>query len=180
MSRFISPARPAARSLAAMDPFSDLQREMSRLVDDFLGSGTPMGAGAAAAMTVPRVDVRENPHEICVCAELPGVKPEAVDIRMEGNLLTIRGEKSQDVEEQKEDYYLMERSYGRFQRSIQLPYAPQPEDVHADFKDGVLTIHVPKAEHQERSHRIEIESQKSAAQAPEVISASPSSGAQPH
>ncbi len=155
MSRFLTPARPTSRPLAAMDPWSDLQREMGRLMDDFLGGGAALASGSALSM--PRVDVRENPQELCVCAELPGVKPEAIDIRLEGTLLTIRGEKRQEAQQDKEDYHLMECSYGRFQRSIQLPYAPQAQDVHANFKDGVLTIHVPKSEHQKSSQRIEIQ-----------------------
>lgn len=154
-SRWLSPARPGPRALSGMDPWSDLQREMSRLMDDVLG-GAGL-AGSPSTLAIPRVDVRENPKELCVCAELPGVKPEAVDIRLEGNLLTIRGEKRQEAQQEKEDYHLMECSYGRFQRSIQLPYAPSPDEVRADFKDGVLTIHVPKSEHQERSRRIEIQ-----------------------
>lgn len=178
MSRFLSPVRPAARSLAGLDPMSDLQREMSRLMDDFLGAGTTLGP--TLAMAVPRIDMRENPQEICVSAELPGVKPESVDIRLEGNLLTIRGEKRQEVQQEKEDYYLMECSYGRFQRSIQLPYMPDPSHVRADFDNGVLTIHVPKEAQQERSQRIAIQSHEGGAQPAAVKGKESATTAQPH
>lgn len=144
---------PAARSSG--DPFADLHQQMNRLFDDFIG-----GAGMPAlptAMALPRMDVRENLQEICICADLPGVNPADVDVRLDGNMLTLRGEKRPESESQQpQDYHLMERSWGRFHRSLQLPFAPQAEDIHADFEHGVLTIHIPKHAQQERSHRIEV------------------------
>lgn len=156
-SRFLSPLQPSSRTPAGADPFFELHREMNRLFDDFLGGGT--APGQAQTMAAPRLDVRESPSEICVCAELPGVRPEDVDLRVEGNLLTIRGEKRQATENKQEDYYMTERSYGRFQRSLQLPYAPDPDQVRAQFEHGVLTVHVPKQPEQERSRRIAIQAQ---------------------
>ncbi len=179
MSRFLPSLRSQARSVTGIEPLSDLQREMARLVEDFFGGSSPLAAGPS--LSVPRLDVRENDQELCVCADLPGVKPEAVELRLEGNTLTIRGEKSNEAEDKKEDYYLMERSYGRFQRSLQLPYTPDPARVHADFDNGVLTIHVPKEAQQERSQRIEIQSHAGATQQPRVSAASETgAGAQPH
>jgi HSP20 family protein len=178
MSRFLSPVRPAARGVAGLDPMSDLQREMSRLMDDFLGAGTALSP--SLSMAVPRIDMRENLQEICVSAELPGVKPESVDIRLEGNLLTIRGEKRQEVQQEKEDYYLMECSYGRFQRSIQLPYRVDPSHVRAEFDNGVLTLHVPKEAQQERSQRITIQAHEGGAQPTTVKATEPATPAQPH
>lgn len=144
---------PAARSSG--DPFADLHQQMNRLFDDFIG-----GAGMPAlptAMSLPRMDVRENPQEICICADLPGVNPADVDVQLDGNMLTLRGEKHQESESQQpQDYHLMERSWGRFHRSLQLPFAPQAEEIHADFEHGVLTIHIPKHAQQERSQRIAV------------------------
>lgn len=157
MSRFLAPLRSPSRALAlGGDPFSDLHREMNRLFDDFLGAGVP-SLGAGSMMTSPRLDVRESGNELRICADLPGVKPEDVELRLEGNVLTLRGEKSNESEDKKEDYYLMERNYGRFQRSLELPYVPDPTHVHAQFENGVLTIHVPKEAQLERSQRIEIQ-----------------------
>ncbi len=164
MSRFLSPSRSPSHALSGADPFSELHREMNRLFDDFFVGGSPV-AGTGTMMAMPRLDVRESAKELCVCAELPGVKPEDVELRMEGNLLTLRGEKRQESTQAHDDYHLMERSYGRFQRSIQLPFATAPQDVHADFKDGVLTIHVSKSAHQERSHRIAIQATEETGQA---------------
>jgi HSP20 family protein len=137
------------------DPFLSLHREMNRLFDDFLG-GSTAGAQQQSMMMAPRLDVKERGNELCVAAELPGVEPGEVDVRLEGSLLTIRGEKKAETEQEKEDYHVMERSYGRFQRSLQLPFEPDAGQVRADFKHGVLTIHIPKQPQQERSRRIEI------------------------
>lgn len=156
MSRFLSPARTPSRTIAGMDPLSDLQREMARLVDDFFTGGSSAPA-PGISMAVPRLDVRESAQELCICADLPGVKPEDVELRLEGSTLTLRGEKAHEAQDKQEDYYLMERSYGRFQRSLQLPYAPDPSRVHAEFDNGVLTVHVPKEAQQERSQRIQIQ-----------------------
>lgn len=182
MSRFLAPLRSPSRAGAlGGDPFSELHREMNRLFDDFLGVGVPaLGAGA---MTIsPRLDVRESGNELRICADLPGVKPEEVELRLDGNVLTLRGEKTLESENKKEDYYLMERSYGRFQRSLELPYAPDPAHVHAQFENGVLTIHVPKEAQLERSQRIEIQAPTMQSQpAPKVKSAaSASAGEIPH
>ncbi len=182
MSRFLAPLRSPSRALAAADPFSELHREMNRLFDDFLVAGLP-SLSAGSAMSAPRLDVRESGNELCVCADLPGVKPEDVELRLDGNLLTLRGEKAHEAEEKKEDYYLMERSYGRFQRSLQLPYAPDPSQVRAEFDNGVLTIHVPKEAQQERSQRIEIQAHTPPGQsAPQVTSAASAGagGEMPH
>ncbi|MBL0421097.1 Hsp20/alpha crystallin family protein [Ramlibacter sp. AW1] len=152
MSRFLV---PFSSSRALGDPFSELHREMNRLLDDFVGGSSP--GAAQGAMGMPRMDVRESEQEISVCAELPGVRPADVDLRIEGNVITIRGEKKNEATDRKEDYHVMERSWGRFQRSLQLPFAPDPDQVRADFEHGVLTIRVPKQPQQDRSRRIDIQ-----------------------
>lgn len=146
------------RSLSRIDPLFDLHREMNRLFDDVLsgtGSLAP-GSSSAGLMAVPRIDVQEDEREICISAELPGVKPSEVDLRLEGDMLTISGEKKSESERSQQNYHVMERSYGRFQRTVQLPFAPDPQHVRADSHQGVLTIHLPKQAQQERSRRIEV------------------------
>lgn len=154
-SRFPAAFQPASRGLAGSDLFSELHREMNRLLEDFAGVTTP---GQGLQMAAPRLDVRENEQEICVCAELPGVRPEAVDVRVDGNLLTLRGEKQDESRQKQEDYLVLERSFGRFQRSLQLPFAPDPDQVRAEFAHGVLTVHLPKQLQHAQSRRIEIQS----------------------
>lgn len=158
MSRFMVPFA-SGRAPSRQDPFGDLHREMNRLFDDFLGvaGAANAPAGQAQLLSMPRLDVREGQQEICICAELPGVKPRELDLRIEGSVITISGEKkNEDGEQQQQDYHVMERSFGRFQRSVQLPFEPDAEQVRAEFEHGVLTIHVPKQPQQEKSRRIEI------------------------
>jgi len=81
-----------------------------------------------------------------VTAELPGVKKEDISIEVKDNILTIRGERSEDSEVKEENYYRRERSFGSFQRSFSMPTEVSPESIKASFKDGVLKIEVPKPE----------------------------------
>jgi HSP20 family protein len=96
----------------------------------------------------PVVDVRETADELILSAELPGLVPEQVDVSVQNGVLTISGEKQQEVEEGAEgtDYHLVERRYGRFERSFSLPRSVDPEKVNAEFSNGVLRVSLPKAE----------------------------------
>jgi len=95
---------------------------------------------------VPPVDVRETPHVIEVTAELPGIDPADVDVSVQGNVLTIRGERSYEEAKEDETLHRIERNYGRFERSFTLPRSVNYERIGASFKDGVLTVQVPKRE----------------------------------
>ncbi|HMC15125.1 MAG TPA: Hsp20/alpha crystallin family protein [Albitalea sp.] len=155
-SRFPLPYS-SSRELRSFDPLMELHREMNRLFDNLLSGPSGSAAGSEGGMmTMPRIDVHEDERELCISAELPGVKPSEVDIRVEGDVLTISGEKKTETERKEENYHLMERGYGRFRRSVQLPFAPDPEQVRADCNHGVLTIHMPRQPQQERSRRIEV------------------------
>ena len=153
----------SSRELRGFDPLTELHREMNRLFDSVF-SGGPGGAlaGSPASqsyyMQPPRLDVREDERELCVSVDLPGVNPSDVDVRLDGDLLTISGEKKSETNEQQAGYHVMERGYGRFQRSVQLPFAPDPNQVQADCEHGVLTIRLPKEGQVERSRRIEVRS----------------------
>jgi HSP20 family protein len=95
----------------------------------------------------PVVDIYENDkHEIVLRAELPGLKREEIDIRVENNTLTLRGERKHDAEVKQESYHRVERSYGAFARSFSLPATVNTEKVSAAFVDGVLTITLPLRE----------------------------------
>jgi HSP20 family protein len=126
------------------EPFGSLRRDMERLFEDFardVGWGPPALAGAGMA---PRVDISETDGEIKVEAELPGVDEKDVEVVLSNGRLTIKGEKKQEKEEKKQDYHLVERSYGSFARSIALPCPADPDQVKASFAKGVLTVAVPK------------------------------------
>jgi len=133
------------------NPFVSLQREIDRLFDEFLEDfglafrwPAPRRRGRMAGGLLPSIDVSETDREIEVKADLPGLDEKDIELTLDENILTIRGEKKDEREEKKRDYYLMERSYGSFERSIPLPGNIDPEGVNARFKNGVLTVRIPK------------------------------------
>jgi HSP20 family protein len=142
------------------DPFFDLHREMNRLFED-ASRGTTGGREAAGGQVIgsPRMDIHESEKALEITAELPGVSQNDVDLRIEGDTLTIRGEKRNARRDK--HAHVVERSYGTFQRSVQLPFSPDPEQVEANFDSGVLTIILPKRDQQEKAHRIQIRGTKS-------------------
>ena len=90
------------------------------------------------------MDVRETDKEIVVEAELPGMEEKDVSIALQDGILTIRGEKKHEVDEEKENYRIMERRYGSFQRSVQLPDTVDEDKIEATFNNGVLRVSLPK------------------------------------
>jgi len=94
----------------------------------------------------PAVDIAEHDNEYLVKAELPGVNKDEVKLTLENNILTIRGEKKQEKETKKENYHRVERNYGSFQRSFTLPAAVKADKIDASYKDGILTVSLPKSE----------------------------------
>jgi HSP20 family protein len=144
------------------DPFMSLHRQMNRLFDDVLRESTgqmpsSQGQGGEGGMLMPHMDVSETDKELKVCAELPGVSEKDVDVRLEDDVLVIRAEKKFERKDEKENYHFMERSYGTFQRSLRLPFRVEPDQVQADFNNGVLTVTLPKTRAQDRSRRIQVQ-----------------------
>jgi HSP20 family protein len=92
------------------------------------------------------LDVFEDADDVTVKASLPGISPQEVDIAITGDVLTIKGEKSEEKEEKQGNWHLRERRYGAFQRSISLPAAVQADKADAVFENGVLTLTLPKVE----------------------------------
>lgn len=127
------------------DPFLAFRQEMDRLFDDFFA---PSRFGAFSAFSgfdfQPALEVTENEREVCVRAELPGVEEKDVEISLDGDLLTIRGEKREERAEDGDHRRLVERAYGAFERSLRLPFEPDDKDVRAEFKNGVLTVKAKK------------------------------------
>ncbi|QRM35771.1 Hsp20/alpha crystallin family protein [Microvirga sp. VF16] len=154
------PFRPSGGMFPG-DPFLSLHREMNRLFNDvFRGTGLPAstgGQGDVGAFVNASMNVSETDSEIRITAELPGVTEQDIDVSLDDDVLTIRGEKRFERKDDKENYHFMERSYGSFQRSLRLPYAVESEQIRASFENGVLTVTVPKTERQERSRRIQVQ-----------------------
>lgn len=137
------------------------RREFDRMLDRVLA--TPYLPTGAAAVWSPVVDVREDKDEIRVHAELPGLKPEDVEVSVENGVLTIAGEKKHETEEGHEDgdYHLVERRYGRFERSFQVPTSVDANAVSARFENGVLMVRLPKSE-AAKPRRVQVEVGKGA------------------
>jgi HSP20 family protein len=125
-----------------------LQRDVNRLFNEFFGDFDlePFrGAEARMATFTPRVNVSETEHEVKVTAELPGLDEKDVEVTLDENAVTIKGEKKEEHEEKTEHSYHLERSYGTFQRTIPLPAHVLGDQAKAGFKKGVLTVTLPKA-----------------------------------
>ncbi len=123
------------------------RNEMDSLFERFFGDawGTSMLESLPARMGWgPRIDLAESENEITVKAELPGVEAGDVNVEVVGNVLSIRGEKKQEKEEKRGSYHYVERQYGSFNRSVQLPTTVDQDKVAASFKNGVLTITMPR------------------------------------
>ncbi|MFL5158203.1 MAG: Hsp20/alpha crystallin family protein [Microvirga sp.] len=125
------------------DPFMTLHREMNRLFDDvFRGFDlTPVGMSRMASW--PHVEVIENDKDVRVSAELPGLEDKDVEVLMGEGVLTIRGEKKSEVEDKERAF--SERTYGRFERRIPLAWEVDEDKIDASFKNGVLTVTMPKS-----------------------------------
>jgi len=121
-----------------------IQREMNRMFDSFFRGSRDEDYSLSA--WIPAVDIAEHDNEYVVKLELPGVNKEDVKITLESNILTIQGDKKQEKETKKENYHRVERSYGAFQRSFTLPTTVKSDKIDAVYKEGVLTISLPKAE----------------------------------
>ncbi|HOB73973.1 MAG TPA: Hsp20/alpha crystallin family protein [Phycisphaerae bacterium] len=124
-----------------------LRREIDEMFDRFLRD--PFGATGLAEMfggwtSGLRTDLSESDDEVVVRVELPGVEARDVDINVTGDMLTISGEKKEEHEEKQRNYHYVERQFGKFHRSIQLPGYVDPDKVDASFKNGVLTVKIAK------------------------------------
>jgi HSP20 family protein len=133
-----------------MDPFRELstiQERMNRMFEDFVGRtrGGREGELAVGGWT-PAVDIYETDDEIIVTAELPGLEKDQVGVEYKDGILTLRGERKLEREVKEESYHRMERSYGVFHRAFTLPGSVDEEKIGARMKNGVLEIHLPKAE----------------------------------
>lgn len=120
-----------------------LRNEMERLYDRFLDL-RPFYRLTQEGEWMPSVDVSETAKEIIVNAEVPGVEAKDIDVSLDGNVLTIKGERKREHEGKEENFHRIERSYGSFYRSLQLPSEVDGDRIKATYKKGVLRISLPK------------------------------------
>ena len=119
---------------------------LDNVFDNFFRGDIQDNSGLGLSTWTPAVDIAEQENEYLVKLELPGINKDDVKITVESNVLTVRGEKKQDQEVKEDNYHRVERTYGSFQRSFRLPNTVRAERIDASYKDGILTISLPKAE----------------------------------
>jgi HSP20 family protein len=137
-------------------PVLAIQNEMNRLFDQFFSDTFPFPAQLVARQSadfLPRLDISETETEFKVSAELPGMDEKDIQIRLEKDVLMLSGEKKSEVEEKEKTYHRVERSYGAFERVIPFNTQLDEEKVSASFKNGVLTVTLPKAKEAIRTSR---------------------------
>ncbi|WP_411032796.1 Hsp20/alpha crystallin family protein [Shinella sp. BYT-45] len=143
------------------DPFLSLHREVNRLFDDVFrgfGSGFPsLGRASAFGGGWPSVEISDTQKEVKVTAEIPGLEEKDIEVLLDDGVLTLKGEKRSETEDK--DKQFSERFYGRFERRIPLGYEVKEDQVDASFRNGVLTVTLPKSEKaQSQVKRIAIKS----------------------
>lgn len=150
-------------NLERREPFTGLDTQFSRMLNDFFGR---TGQESNLTSWAPAVDIYETEHELVVKADLPDVKPEELDIRVENNILTIRGERKFEKKVDESNYLRVERAYGSFSRSFALANTVNTEAIKADYQNGVLTLTVPKREEAKpKQIKVNIGTEKAAAAA---------------
>jgi HSP20 family protein len=144
---------PATMRDEERSPFWRLRTEVDQLFDDFFRAPL-FGGGWSRAMAWPSVEVSDADDEVRVTAELPGLNEKDVELTVQDGMLAIRGEKKSESEDRGNGW--SERYYGRFERRIALPDGADEARCEATFRDGVLTVRIPKSESASRSRRIPI------------------------
>jgi len=119
----------------------NLRNEFDRLFDSFFNTEEEETSLAAFS---PSVDIMEKEKEFLITAELPGIKKDDIKMNIRDNVLTVSGEKKQEKKTEKDNFHRTERVYGSFQRSFRLPDSADQENISAEFKDGVLSVTIPK------------------------------------
>ena len=141
---------PVSRTEPFGYPLTRLHTEIDRMFDDFFKrSGFPDIAQSrwpteTAAFLKPKLDISESDEQFKIEVEVPGVSEKDIKVDLEGDTLTIRGEKRQESKTEKDKYHSIERSYGSFMRTLNLPANADPDKIKAKFKNGVLTIDIMK------------------------------------
>jgi HSP20 family protein len=131
-------------NIVRWDPFSDLRQTMDRLFDE--GFSRPWRFLPSDQEATFPIEVSETDHEVEIKASLPGIDPNEVEITIQNDVLTVRGEHKEATEDKKREYYRREVRYGGFHRSLALPTSVDSEKAEAEFKNGMLYLRLPKAE----------------------------------
>lgn len=143
---------PWSKGKEGEHPVHALRKNMEQIFEDFFQNTQSMGLFPSPLMKsefIPQIDVVESEKEIQVNVELPGMTEKDIEVNLEKNALSIKGQKKQEEEQKGNNYHYVERRYGSFYRSIPLPVDVDPEKIEANFKNGILKITLPKAKKEE-------------------------------
>ena len=132
--------------LVKWNPNSQLLTGFDRMLDDFFNDGWNLSTITRNSNWLPSVDIRETDDAYTITADLPGLKKKDIKITVNDSMLEISGERSYENKEDNGSYHRRERSYGSFHRSFHLPETVKEDKITASFKDGILTVEVPKEE----------------------------------
>jgi HSP20 family protein len=136
-----------------------LQREINQLFDSFFDdSPFRLGGRGGSLMVAPKLDVSETDQELHVSVELPGMNEKDIEVEFTGDALRIRGEKKDERDEKKHNFHRVERTFGMFERVVPIPVEVDREKAQATFKDGVLTIALPKVASSSAVQKIPVKS----------------------
>jgi HSP20 family protein len=133
-------------TLTRWEPFrglNTLQDQVNRMLEDSIRGA---GSNSSLAAWAPAVDIYETESELVVTADLPGINEKDIDVRVENNMLTVRGERKLEKTINEDNMLRVERAYGSFSRSFSLPNSVNTEAIKADYHEGVLTVKMPKRE----------------------------------
>ena len=144
------------RRSPVFSPWSELEEMTHRLNRMFSEPGS--GEASRRAFWTPAVNVEETNEELRLTAELPGMNIDDIEIEVENNILSLRGEKREEEEKEGRRYHVWERCYGSFERSFTLPRTVKADDISAQFRDGILHVQMPKAP-EAKSRRISIKAE---------------------
>ncbi len=147
------------KSRVGEQPLSKLRNDLDRIFDDF-SSGFRFPAvfyGNENGEVLPSIEVKEDGKEVTLSAELPGISRDDIDVSVDKQMITISGEKKHSAETKEDDYFMSERAYGKFSRSLTLPFAVDGDKIDAKYDNGVLTLKIPKPPEPEKQvKRVEI------------------------
>jgi len=127
-------------------PFFDVGKTLEEMDRMFGRVGQPLGLRSVPRGTFPAINIYEQADKVVLMAEIPGVKPEELDLTVLGDSVTLKGQRAQEDLPDGERLYRRERPMGTFARTVTLPEQIDPDSVQAQYKDGVLTVHMDKAE----------------------------------
>lgn len=136
-------------AITRWDPFKDLislREKMNKLFEDSMSRSQADDQDFSVGAWKPSVDIYETADKMVLVADLPGIKQEDIELKVENNLLTIRGERKMDKEIKQEDFHRIERAYGSFSRSFTLPATIDIDKIKAEHRNGILQVILPKKE----------------------------------